>query len=83
MRGTKAKRLRRENPEPKVPHYTTPVMINIKGKPTFIPRRARRLATRQMIKGIRTGRISLDKLMQQDEDTVEVTLPKEENDRDK
>lgn len=59
MRGTKAKRLRREFPE-KVPVYTEPLMLEIAGKLQYIPRRARRAMYRQLLKGLKTGKISLE-----------------------
>lgn len=65
MRGTKAKRLRRENPEPKVPHYTEPFMVNIKGKETHVPRRERRAVYRHYIKMLKNGKISLQDLAEQ------------------
>lgn len=58
MRGTKAKRLRRENPEPKVPQYTEPFMVEIKGKMTHVPRRERRAVYRKYIKMLQKGKIT-------------------------
>jgi hypothetical protein len=55
MRGTKAKQLRRDNPEPKVPQYTEPFMVTIKGVETHIPRRQKRAVYRRYLKMLRTG----------------------------
>lgn len=68
MRGTKAKRLRRENPEPKVPHYTEPFMVKIKGKETHVPRRERRAVYRRYIKMLRTGKITFQDLIDREKE---------------
>jgi hypothetical protein len=68
MRGVKAKRLRRENPEPKVPHYNEPFMVNIKGVETHVPRRQRRAVYRRYMKMIKTGKITFQDLIEQQEE---------------
>lgn len=67
MRGTKAKRLRRENTEFKPKQLFKPLTIEIKGKEVYIPRRQRRLIMRKMMTDIRKGRFDFNKLREPEE----------------
>lgn len=60
MNGRVAKRLRREAKERgefKSKQLFAPLTVNIKGEEVYIPRRERRRMTRQLMTGIRKGRI--------------------------